>query len=183
MKITLLESRIVRRYAQAYLYCDNNRLSDQEYTVLHTFSDFFKNNEHILLSLCLPLLTNKQKINFITSLQKTFELSERLCSLFFLLIKQNRIRFIIPILETILAIHQDEIGVMPFSVTTSHPVTSEQKEKIVTFLSEKTKKNVSCTWSIDTKLIGGIRAQSSTILWESSLRKKLQIIEQTLLLS
>lgn len=183
MTLTLNDKLIAKRYAQAFMRINESLLSQSDYQGFIKAHEFIKNKPHVLLVLEFSLLDSTQKETFVDLLQTKFSLPQSIRPLLLLLIKQNRVAYIVEVLHQIIHQYQKLHSIIPFVITTSHEILPEQKESIKAFLTKKTHALIECCWKIDSSIIGGIRAQSENLLWECSLSKQLRIIEKKLLLS
>jgi F0F1-type ATP synthase delta subunit len=70
---------------------------------------------------------------------------------------------------------------MPFKITSSHPLSDEQQRKIINFLHTRTDASIIANFEVDPDLICGLRIQGETCLWERSLSKCLKSAERSAL--
>lgn len=102
-------------------------------------------------------------------------------SLIDLLIAHKRSFLITPIMFKIHKLAMRKQGFALFNISSSSELSQDQKTTILHFLEQKTGLHILADYTTDTKLIAGVRMQSSTFLWEQSVRKYLAEVELSLI--
>jgi len=128
----------------------------------------------------LPNISLYDKNNFIDIFLKKFDLNDSLKKIIFLLIKHGRILILKDLFQELINIYQIKKNIMIFDISSSIKLENNESDIILSFLSQKTKKKILPIYKIDKDLISGIKLQSGTFLWESSIRKQLTRVKQLL---
>ncbi|MFT6765927.1 MAG: ATP synthase F1 delta subunit [Alteromonas naphthalenivorans] len=171
---------LARRYARAFL----NTFSDQVIAAnLKNFkkaADYLKERPHAFFLMELSLLPDKVKVDAIDTLCNTFDLPVGCKKLCLLLIKDQRVSLLRDIFIFIVSLKEQALNIIHFDVASSHVLLETQKKEIKQFLDTHVQGTVSCNYTIDESLIAGIRLQSSSLLWEKSVKKRLASLAQAL---
>ena len=102
---------------------------------------------------------------------------QKLC---LLLVKHQRTSLLPSICNLVADIYQHDVKIMTFTISSSETLTDQQKKKIETFLHKHVDETVSCSYTLDKTLIAGVRLQSDCLLWEDSIRGRLQTLQESL---
>ena len=102
-------------------------------------------------------------------------------NLIVMLIETNRIVLFVEILEFILWEFQDYTKKIYFDITASDTLNDSEIYTIKRFLMKLSNSDIIYKYSIDKKLIAGLRALSSNFLWQYSVSAKLQKVKRALL--
>lgn len=175
MQLTSSLFQLINLYAQAYIATSDRSLLNEGLCV--NFEKVVKNisKNHMLLSLFGVFFENHEiiKAKAIELIVQTYGLPKNINSLGKLLIQKNRLELLPHILKKIITMIRASENSIHMNITTSHSCNKENIELLIKNFEKKTGKTIVYHHSIDATLIAGIRAQSSTLLWESSVRKKL----------
>ncbi|QQR53513.1 F0F1 ATP synthase subunit delta [bacterium] len=182
MQLTSSLFQLINLYAQAYIATSDRSLLNEALCI--KFEKATKNisKNHMLLSLFGVFFENHESIKAkaVELIVQTYDLPKNINSLGKLLIQKNRLELLPHILKKIITMIHVSENSMHMNITTSHSCNKENVELLIKSFEKKTGKTIVCHWSIDSDLIAGIRAQSATHLWESSIRKKLNSFTTTL---
>jgi ATP synthase F1 delta subunit len=176
----LKDEFIAKKYAQALLNLYENILDDRCFKSLLTLDYFFKANKHISVYLSIPTITTHIKEQVLSHLFEKLHTCKTIKLLVKPLVEHRRLEIFSSIVYQIIKHYRIRKNILLFNVTSSHELSSDQKKILINSLENLTKANVSVKFSIDSKLIIGIKVLGANRLWESSFAKKLRNIEQTL---
>ena len=125
----------------------------------------------------LPNVLISKKQIALEMLINQFSLDDSYKKLTILLLNHGKIFLLNEVIYNLIACCDNFNNKEKFKVYSSHTLTKEEKEKIYKFVQSATSTNVVISFSVDTKLISGLRIQSSKNLWERSIAKQLRTIK------
>jgi len=173
---------IARKYAQAFIDLFSNKLDlriPEDIDKINTFISYLHDHRKSLFYADLKLLKLQKRQEIFHELIDKFELKSEFKKLTDLLILHQRTFLLHDILELIVKLYLDKMNVIPFTVFTSHKISTGQEEALIAFLEQKSNKKVIIKSQLDKHLIAGIKAISPEFEWEHSIRKKLSLLSQT----
>jgi len=166
-------TEVARRYAVA-LY----QLADEEGTVAQTQEELQAVVEETTRTreighyLAHPLVDRARKAAFI---DKVFpDLSERIRSLFRLLIRNRRESYLDLIYSEFLSARADAEGWIPVRVTTARPLDGEERDRLTGRLEQALGRRVRLEERLDDRLLGGARIETEGRVVDGSLRARLE---------
>lgn len=172
---------VAKKYATAYLAVAGTSFNDEELARIERLQKFLVDAREVLfffnLSLIEPDVTHKVIHELCTGFT-TEKLLERLLQL---ICKERRALLVPTILKYVAELYREQHKSMVFMVTSSQPLMNEDKKGIEKFLKSSTGKKIDAVYAVDSTLIAGIRAQSTTLLWEQSVKKQLLTVRQSLI--
>lgn len=172
---------LARRYALAYLHSFGDDLSSDVMLNLEQAKQFFFEHRRALYFLSLPTIAKDAKLLIMQKLFVKFHLPASMNKLVELLIIQKRTYLWYDILKSIIELYQQEHHIMDVVIESAPEIGAQQIEIIKQFLARKTGNDIIYKYRVNPDLIAGVRAYSSTILWECSIAKKLRAIRLSLI--
>lgn len=169
------EHVLAQKYAQAFLNVFLEDFSLKEISHLEKLNQFLHERHNLQTYLKIPLGQQFKRDCFHLLLSK-YTLPKSLYILSDLLIKHHRAYLFTIILGCIVTEFYKRQGYTQFRISSSHTLDQEMLDTIYQFLERATKKKILTTMNIDKTLIAGIRLQSNELLWESSIKKRLQVV-------
>ncbi len=167
---------IARKYAAALINLFLDILTQNDYENLLKAMHFLEVQNRALFFLQLPILEESVKEKGIRKLVERFSLPESIIKLLLLLLKHNRASLIPDVLWYITELYKQRRKILAFTIHSSHELHEKQIAAIKQFLARHTGSDIIYTYKEDKNLIAGIRLQSTTWLWEYSIRKHLHSI-------
>jgi len=168
---------VSKKYATAFLNILGLRLVPIDFEHADAAMRYLFNNQHALGLLKIPGIDTASKQKVLYKFAEKFKLSEPFKQLIDLLLEHKR-AFLLPnVLEMVGFINQQRRGIDHFEISSSHPLEKSHIVALEQFLIKKTGQAVHSTYTLDKTLIAGIRLQSSTLLWEYSVRKQLKMLQ------
>lgn len=177
----LITSEIIaKKYAIALLNTTKEELTEPILVQLDRFATFLKNQKTVVAHLALPTLKSITQQTLVKIITTHFGLEALLTRLIFLLMEKKRIYLLGLVIKHIIKQYQKRHNISVFLITASHPLQEQEKESIIDSITQiMPHGKIQATFSIAPELISGIRIQSDTLLWERSINKLLQRIQQT----
>lgn len=170
-----------RKYATAYLNVFIDQITEQDFYAMKRLTAFLKKERGLLFLFKVPS-AHAIKQEAIHILFTRFSAPESLCKLVDLLIDDQRLFLLPSVLYAITEEYKTRVGIEEFAITSSHTLDEQHVKSVVDFLSRKTGKKILHEYSVDKRLIAGVRAQSRFAMWEDSLARTLRFAKQALLL-
>jgi ATP synthase F1 delta subunit len=177
----VLESQLAKKYAIAFLNVCDKESHVVHLEVISAFYDFTTSNKVFQAILNLPSLPMEKKHKIIKHVSEKLYLCQNIKKLVFLLLKDKRIDMLDEILKKIILFRKQKLKKYHFSVSVSHKVTEDEKNKIIKFITSLVNTEITTSFIVDVSLIGGIKIKGNTFLWERSIAKQLREIEQKIL--
>lgn len=171
---------IAKRYARAFL--NVFYLSSADIQKLNNAINFLQQHPEIATFLKIPLLDPHIKLEALKeSVIKKFDLPASFDLIVELLIHKKRSELLLHVLEQIEKDYQDQQNIKLFTISTSTELVDEQKKVLEQYLISNTDATIDAHYTIDKKLIAGIRMQSDELQWEYSIAKQLKKIRASLI--
>ncbi len=172
---------LAKRYAVAFFNVYKNQVVDADFQALDRAYCFFIEHKNINCFMKLTSLDENHKKEALRIIIKKIGLSEVFISLLDLLTDQKRTCFLPELFFALKVQFKKVKNITEWTVQSSLTLSKERKGYIEGMLKKISKNNIRCTYKLDTTLIAGIRLQSEQLLWESSVRQKLQRITRFLM--
>ena len=167
-------SLLCRRYAAAVLNVYGKTITFDDCESIRSAEKFLREHRSILSFFELPDLRPDRHVRMIDLLIKNLRLPASLKPLLLLLEGHSHMWLLAETLSALADLFLKRHNIMIFSVE-SFPFLREGELNVLKdFLHMKTGKEIIYHSSENPRLIAGIRAQGSTLLWEYSIEKKLR---------
>lgn len=175
-KITVLSYR----YAHAFLNVFFSSLTVEDFSSICKARAFFYKHKQACFLMRLNLLDDQIKLKELARLSLQWGLSDSFQKLFALLIADKRSSLLPSVFSALCRLYKKRAGVMEFGVESAGELTEGQKKQIKDFLEGQTQKKIICSYKQNEHLIAGVRLQSNYLLWEDSIRNRLNSIRRAL---
>ena len=177
----MLSGSIARRYAKALLAIGIEKSQFDAFgPELVAFAELLGNSElrDTLHNPSHPL--SRRKAILVAILEK-LSFSEPVRNLLLLLLDRNRTEFIPSIARECRALCDEHAGRVRAKVVSAQPLDSAALTRLVSALESKTGKKVLLEQSADPELIAGMVTQVGSLIYDGSLRTRLQQLREALL--
>lgn len=171
-----IEAVLAGKYAQAFLNVEGDQLTPAVFKALQEFEHMLSQHQSALFFLSVPSITDERKTQIVIHQASSPALKKMLIPLIQLLIEHKRGYYLSAVVRKIIQLYWERHGIMLFTITSAHELESKQVKQLEAFLARKTSHTIEYNVKLDKNLIAGIRMQSSTYLWEYSVRKQLAAI-------
>src|SRR5271156_5706706 len=162
------------KYAQAFIELYDKKISSHDLERLGNACDNFSHNKDLMGLLGLADSDIQQEM--VAILQKYYKFSPCFGILWNLLLAHRRLFLLPAVLDSIITVYKKRHTIVPVTITSSHPLSRQEQERVEKFLAHQTGLAIIYTYSVNPTLIVGIRMQSPTFLWERSFLKDLHIM-------
>lgn len=174
-------NHLARKYAQAYLNLYAHQLNDDYFSNLDSLRLFLQTNGWLYHYLSIKNVEYSVKQDVIQRIAEIIGCTDYTTLLINTLLKSGRIDLLDTVIQKILEFYHLQQNIEKFTILTSHPLSDDEKEQVLTFIRHLTKKTITATFSVDESLICGIRVQSGQSFFERSIAHQLKDFEQSLL--
>lgn len=166
--------KLVNVYAHAFFNTFADSINDQECHAFDKAHESMIKNYRLLNLLQVSFFNHHEfKKKCLDQIVKQFHLPTNIFNLGLILINSDRMHLLPFILKKVVLLYEKKCNIIAMEIRCSHDISSNERNKITKMLHACTKSNIKSIFLIDPFLIAGIRAQSTTILWEWSIRKML----------
>lgn len=166
-------SQLAYKYAKAFLNVNTGTLNSNFIWDVKKAYNFINDNPDTLLILTLPNISKNDKAKALEVLRKNFNLPDCFTKLFELLLKHNRLLICAEVLKYIYLLYPTYTGSLLFEFISATELSVEDQEQFKNFVAKQTGKNILFEAMIDESLIAGVRLQSRNLLWECSIKDRL----------
>ncbi|MFH1728045.1 MAG: ATP synthase F1 subunit delta [Pseudomonadota bacterium] len=175
----MITNDIARRYAKSlFLIGQEDQTFDMLKEQLVDLEAIFNDNSVLLKTLDSPIIEKEVKKNIIIDLCDSMKLSDEMKSLLLLLEKNKRISFFSDITRGFCSMIDAKENIERVTILSAKELNQAFKNKITSYLEEKLGKKVVSTFSIDKKLISGLKIQIGTKELDTSTFAQLNLLRK-----
>src|SRR3990167_9841469 len=167
------KSFLARKYAIAFLNVNYKNLPEKFLCNIKNAIGFLNNNTKLFLMFSLPIFSKEDKNKAINSFLKKFNLGIEFSKLFELLVKHERPMLFKEVLNYIYTLYASYSDTLLFNFISSNKLSKEYEEILRKFIEAQTKKRVIFESTVDESLLAGVRLQSNNLLWDYSVKSRL----------
>ena len=171
-----------KRYARALFEVgiENSEIDKIERS-LNDFLDVYKASPQFVNFIKNPTQSNKNQLEAINIISKQLNFTENLKHFFSLLIEKRRIFFVKKIIQNFLKLCSNKRGEIKASLVSSKSLTKEELQEISKQFSQSMGSTIKFDYSVDERLIGGVKIQLGSLMVDTSIKNKLNKYEQLML--
>ncbi len=173
---------IANRYAKALidLAAEANSIETVQ-TEIRLLQDLVRRNTDVARLVSAPLIAPSKKAKVFDDILATLTLSPLVRRFFTVVSQAARLNLLDPIAEAFHRLVDARMGVVEAHVTTPHPLTPTQIEALSLTLMRRTGKKVRLVPSLDPSLLGGLKVQVGSMVYDASLLGRLRQMRTSLL--
>jgi len=169
-----------KRYAHAFLNVFADVITPKVLASTEALCDYLKKHRRVVFMLKLSVLDDQIKLHGLYELCKRFDLPSPFKKLIDLLQTQHRLPLLPDIVCHLEELYMERNQIYPLTIRSSIELMPDERTPLEKFLAQQLPGTILCTYHTDSRLIAGIRAQSTTYLWEKSVARQLRDIEAAL---
>jgi ATP synthase F1 delta subunit len=169
-------SILASRYAVAHLNIFGKLYTREHVQLIEQLLHYFQAHKEALFYLKLSCIKPSVKKSILINICARYGLRDDFNELFDLLITHKRLFMIIDVLYALVRTYKERNAIVEWVVKSAIVLQPTDVGVIYQFLEKKTGMRAEYTSVIDKKLVAGIRVQSTTLLWEYSVRQQLKRI-------
>ena len=144
-------------------------------------SNLLNENSEFMEMIVSPTITKENKKNVLLAIANQNNFSSTLKKFLGFLAIKNRLFFLNKIIENFLNLVSNIRGEVKAKLISSKELSSEEKKKIESELSENFKSSLNINYKYDPELIAGLIIQVGSVLVDTSIKTKLKKLEQNML--
>jgi F-type H+-transporting ATPase subunit delta len=173
---------VARRYAQALIeVAQEAGAVEQVMKDLHGFAGLLDANDGILgAALGSPVFTSEEREHVLDELLPKLGLHPLTTNLFRLANDKHRFGVIADIAAAFETLADEAAGRQAATVTTAEPMSPQVEAEIRSALEKSTGKTIRLTTKVDPSLIGGVVAKIGGIVYDASIKSRLERLKQDL---
>lgn len=127
-----------------------------------------------------PSYSSEERLRVLGAVMDRLELTDRVRSFARLVVQRGRAGELAGISETFLRLLNERSGRVKATVTSAHPLDEETAQAIRSALERRTGKSIELEVSVDPAVIGGVRAQVGTVIFDGTIRAELDRLRERL---
>ena len=148
---------------------------------LRNFLDIYKSSMELVNFIKDPTQSNSSQFEMINIIYEHLKFSKNIKNFFSLLIVKRRIFFVEKIIMSFLKLSSQKRGEVKGSLVSSKKLSKEELNVISSEFSQSIGSKIKFDYSVDEKLIGGVKIQVGSIMVDTSIRNKLRKYEQMMI--
>ena len=141
-----------------------------------------RNNADLKQLIFYPLLIPKKKAATMDAVLTAMGISTIVSRFFYVLAEANRLDLIYELSSVFDEVVNEKMGIVEASVQTAQPMLVSQMEALTEVLVSRTGKKIKLNWQQDNSLIGGLKVQVGSIVYDASVQGQLSLFKANLLL-
>jgi F-type H+-transporting ATPase subunit delta len=173
---------VARRYAKALagIAGDQGTLAQtrQELTAV---ADLVRGNADLQRLAFYPLLAPSLKAKALDAVLAAQGVSDTVRRFFGMVAGAARLNLIYELATAFDELVDERLGVVEASVQSAQPLTEPQSAALAAALGRRTGKTVKLNWRQDPSMLGGVKAQIGSTVYDASLKGQLRLLQARLL--
>jgi len=178
--VNVVQQLLARRYARAFFNVYGTMVVETDFEGLERARIFFVQHKNINFFMKLSSLDAAVKKSAVKVLLKDLGLSPIFSKVLSLLIDEKRTYFLPEFFYQLRNEFKKVKGVTEWKISSSQDLSEDDQKIIEAFLKKTSKNDIYCVYECNNALIAGVRMQSDELLWENSVRQRLQRIARFL---
>jgi len=173
---------VARRYAKALADLavkDGNLVKYQE--ELAEVAALVRSNADVSRLAFYPLLAPAKKAKAFDALLEHGKMSTMVRKFFTVVAKAARLNLVLEIVEAYSGFVDEHTGVVEAQVQSSQPLSGLQTTALASSLAQRTGKTVRLRWQPDPAILGGVKVQVGSTVYDASLQGQLRLLKAKLL--
>jgi len=170
---------LIKRYAEGLAAALK---TEEEYDAVRRdvaeFAGLLESREDLRNALCRPLLAAAEKNRIVDELLEKLFYRAKTRRLIDLLVRHGRLEILPEIARSLPALWKEKLGIVPFEVRSAVPLRDAQKTALETRLREIERSGVSCSYTVDPGIIGGLSVRKGNLIYDVSLKGQLERLKE-----
>ena len=173
---------IARRYSKALVQIGEQQGKLIEFQKeLAAVDTLVRGNEDLRRLVSYPLIAPAKRAAALDGILQQAGASDMLRKFFEVVTRAARLSLFHDIVDTFNELVDEVTGVVEAKVTTAQSLTGVQSQRLVASLGSRTGKTVRVLWRQDPSLLGGLRVQVGSTVYDASLQGQLRLPKTQLL--
>ena len=141
---------------------------------LGLFVDAFRENEELRSALLIPSYPLSVKQGVVREISKVLKMEKIVLNFLLVLQEKGRIKQIEEIFAAYLSVLDNMAGVVTVDVASAYELSAEDRKRIASAMKRVTGRDVKLSYSVDEELIGGLRLQVGSTVYDGSILSSLE---------
>jgi F-type H+-transporting ATPase subunit delta len=172
---------VARRYAEALAdVAIAHNLVDQLDAELHTFAEMMRTSRELHDVFASPVVSQRDKGKVLDAIIQRTHPNAMTANLLRTMLQNYRLQYLGAVYEQYQREINERRGIVIAEVTTAQPMAAAEQEKLSQRLAQITGKRVQFQFATDPTLIGGVITRVGSVVYDGSVRTKLQGIKHQL---
>ncbi len=168
------DTKAAERYANGFVDAFSTEDMQELLVEVRVLQEVLKANPEISELLSSHVIKEKDKLNLLEPFSSESKFSDYWQNLILLLNEKNRLELFNEIIYFLEQYILRELNIVKITIKTAHELSSEMKEKITKFLTDKVKMIVEASFLLSPEVIGGFIAESDNFIVDSSVKRSLE---------
>jgi F-type H+-transporting ATPase subunit delta len=147
---------------------------------LESFQQTLDSNGELRQVLFSPSVPLAAKQGIVAGVARRLELSRIVTNFLFVVLERSRLHLLEEFSESYQEVLDDLHDVARVGVRSSHPLEMETQQRLKEVMSAVTGKTVRLSYEVDESLLGGIRLQVGSIVYDGTIRTRLEELRRQL---
>lgn len=178
--MVIQDTSLIKKYAQAFYNVFHAQLTLDDYKHAQECGSMLYKHTVFFVMAQMPSLGVTDKMYLTRQLFNQYNLPSPFDALVELLLRQQRLWLLPQILKYLIELYYTKNAMVRMTIESSYPLSADQMNSLVAFLEHKTRLRVIGSAAVNKKLIAGIKAYSTTLLWQYSIKQQLDAIKNTI---
>jgi len=131
----------------------------------------------VLFNPGIPLVA---KQNIVGKVARKMGLADSLVNFLFVILERSRLHLLDEFAESYQEVLDEQAGIARVEVAASHPLETGEREQLREAMSAITGKNVKLSYEVDESLLGGVRLQVGSTVYDGTIRSQLEELRRQL---
>ncbi len=173
---------IAKRYAVALTEVTEKRNETEKVKAeLEEWEKLFDESTELKEVLLNPIFKHEKKEKILETLIKKTKVLQTTANFLRVLLKNNRLGYLREINKSFSEVIEERQNIIRADVVSAYPFSESEEKNLIEILEKKTGKKVKLNLSVDPALIGGFRATIGSIVYDGSIRNRLEVLRTRLI--
>ncbi len=173
-------SQAARRYAEALLASIGDDNAERVAQELESFATAVRESPDLGNVLFNPTFSDEERDQTVSAVMSRMELGEQTQKFIRVLIERDRQSEVESISETFSALVDERLNRAVATIRTAAELNEQTQAQLKAALERRTGKTLDLTIVVDPSLIGGVRAEIGTLVYDGTIKAELAKLSETL---
>ena len=141
---------------------------------LESFLETYKGSEELRSSLLVPSYPLSVKQGIVREISQVLKIEKIVLNFLLVLLEKGRLEQIEEVFSAYQAVLDNKAGVVRVDVASAHELAAADQKSIAAAMKKVTGKDVKLSYSVDENLIGGLRLQVGSTVYDGSILSSLE---------
>lgn len=148
---------------------------------LGSFEEAFRASEELRSSLAVPSYPLSVKQGIVREIAKALKMEKIVRNFLLVLLEKGRIEQFEEVFAAYQSVLDSRAGVVAIDVTSAHELSDQEVERVASAMKKVTGKDVKLSYSVDEDLIGGLRIQVGSTVYDGSILSSLEKLKSQMM--